>query len=68
MGVPTADVMRMRMYAVDYGIPRTAAQEYARLPVDAAACLRCSGAACAGACSAGLSIVDWNRDTHRRLA
>lgn len=67
-GVPIADVMRMRMYAADYGLPSTAAREYARLDVHAAACLGCSGAPCAGACSAGLAIADWNRDTHRRLA
>ncbi|MFO0689069.1 MAG: aldo/keto reductase [Myxococcota bacterium] len=66
-GVPIADVMRMRMYAGDYGLPEVAAREYARLPVDATACLACSGAPCAGACPIGLPIADWNRDTHRRL-
>jgi len=66
-GVPIPDVMRMRMYALDYGIPAVAAAEYARLPLDASACLGCSGAPCAGACPAGLEIAETNRDTHRRL-
>jgi len=67
-GVPIADVMRMRMYADDYRIPEVAKAEYARLPVDATACLGCSGAPCAGACPVGLDIAGLNRDTHRRLA
>jgi uncharacterized protein len=66
--VPIADVMRMRMYALDYGLPAVAAREYAGLGSAAAACLACSGAPCATACSAGLPIADLNRDTHRRLA
>lgn len=66
-GVPIPDVMRMRMYAEDYGLPRAAAREYARLPVDATACLACSGEPCRGACPVGLPIADWNRAIHRRL-
>lgn len=66
--VPIADVMRSRMYALDYALPAVAAREYARLGAGASACLACSGAPCATACSAGLAIADLNRDTHRRLA
>lgn len=66
--VPIADVMRMRMYALDYGEPRIAAREYAALGAGAEACLSCSGAPCATACPGGLSILDLNRDTHHRLA
>lgn len=67
-GVPIADVMRMRMYALDYQVPAIAAHEYARLPIDAAACLACTGAPCASACPVGLPIAEHNRDTHHRLA
>lgn len=67
-GVPIPDLMRMRMYADDYGLPDAASREYAHLSVDGAACLRCSGEPCRGACPVGLRIAEWNRDTHRRLA
>jgi len=66
--VPIADVMRIRMYERDYALPEIAAREYAALPVDAAACLECSGAPCAQACPNGLAIAPLNRETHRRLA
>ena len=66
-GVPIADVMRMRMYAFDYRLEAIAAREYTRLPVDASACLGCSGAPCATACSVGLTIDTRNRETHHRL-
>lgn len=66
-GVPIPDVMRTRMYAVDYGIPQVAAREYAAVGGAAAACLRCSGAPCATACPRGLPIAEWNRETHRQL-
>jgi hypothetical protein len=65
--VPIADVMRMRMYDLDYGQSTIARSEYARLGTDASACLECSGAPCANACSAGLDIAGLTRDTHRRL-
>jgi predicted aldo/keto reductase-like oxidoreductase len=65
--VPIADIMRTRMYALDYHEPEVAGREYARLEVDATACLGCSGTPCANACSAGLSIAELTRDTHRRL-
>ena len=68
---PTAvsipDVMRTRMYAVDYGIPEVAARGYAAIGRSAAACLCCSGAPCATACPRGLPIAEWNRETHRQL-
>lgn len=66
--VPIPDVMRMRMYAVDYAVPRVAEREYAALSIAAEACLACSGAPCAKACPHGLDISSLNRDTHRRLS
>lgn len=66
-GVPIPDLMRVRMYGDDYGLPTAARREYARLPGDGEACLRCSGEPCRSACPVGLPIADWNRDTHRRF-
>ncbi len=68
LAVPIPDVMRMRMYDVDYNQPAVAASEYALLDTNAAACLSCSGAPCRSACPNGLSIPELNRDTHRRLS
>lgn len=68
--VAIPDVMRMRMYDRDYGLPAIAAREYAALgqrAATAAACLGCSGAPCAGACPGGIPIAAWNRETHHRL-
>jgi uncharacterized protein len=66
--VPIADVMRTRMYAVDYGDLRLARDEYALLAADAAACLTCSAKPCAGACPHGLAIDAMTAPTHRMLA
>lgn len=67
-GVPIADVLRTRMYATDYQDLDFAKREYAELPVNADACLNCSGAPCAGACSHGLDIAALCAPTHRILA
>lgn len=66
-GVPIADVLRMRMYDLDYRQPAIAAREYAQLTPNADACLTCSGLPCADACSSGLSIRELTRDTALRL-
>lgn len=66
--VPIADVLRTRMYATDYQDLEFARREYAELPVQADACLSCSGAPCAGACSHGLDIAALCAPTHRILA
>ena len=68
VGVPIADVMRTRMYAVDYGDLRLARDEYALLAADAAACLNCTAKPCAGACPHGLKIDAITGPTHRMLA
>ena len=67
-GVPIADVLRTRMYAVDYEDVAFARAEYAALEGNAEACLSCSGAPCASACSHGLDIAAWCAPTHRMLA
>ena len=66
-GVPIGDVLRTRMYDLDYGQPAIAAREYAQLETNASACLTCSGLPCATACTSGLSIPELTRDTARRL-
>jgi hypothetical protein len=68
VNVPIPDVMRMRMYDVDYGQPVVASREYAQLATNASACLACSGEPCRTACPNGLAIPQLNRDTHRRLS
>jgi predicted aldo/keto reductase-like oxidoreductase len=67
-GVPIADVLRTRMYATDYQDLEFARREYTELERNASACLSCSGAPCAGACSHGLDIAALCAPTHRILA
>ena len=66
--VPIADVLRTRMYAVDYQDLAFARSEYAGLDGSAAACLGCDGAPCRDACTYGLPIADLCAPTHRMLA
>ncbi len=42
-GVSIPDVLRTRMYDLDYGQPKIAADEYARLESSAGPCLTCTG-------------------------
>jgi aryl-alcohol dehydrogenase-like predicted oxidoreductase len=66
-GVPIGEVLRTRMYAVDYGDARLARDEYARLAGGAAPCLSCAARPCQGACSHGLPIERLLAPTHRLL-
>jgi predicted aldo/keto reductase-like oxidoreductase len=67
-GVAIADVMRTRMYAVDYRDLPMARTEYAMIKHNAAACLSCSARPCAAACPHGLKIAELTAPTHRLLA
>ncbi|MYJ75303.1 MAG: aldo/keto reductase [Gammaproteobacteria bacterium] len=67
-GVPIAEVLRTRMYAVDYQDTAQAKEEYALLATNAAACLLCSGEPCAQACTHGIPIDRLCGPTHRLLA
>jgi hypothetical protein len=67
-GVAISDVMRTRMYAVDYGDLRMARDEYAIIAHNAEACLSCSAKPCAGACPHGLKIDLLTAPTHRLLS
>src|SRR5713101_6697853 len=66
-GVAIADVMRTRMYAVDYGDLRMARDEYAMIAHNAEACLSCSAKPCAGACPHGIKIDALTAPAHRLL-
>jgi predicted aldo/keto reductase-like oxidoreductase len=67
-GVAIADVMRTRMYAIDYQDLRMARAEYAMIKHNAAACLSCSARPCAAACPHGLKIAELTAPTHWLLA
>lgn len=70
-GVSIPDVLRTRMYALDYDQPKVAAREYKALEAlgsSASPCLSCALPTCTNACPSGLAIPDLTRDTARRLA
>ncbi len=66
-GVPIDDVLRTRMYAVDYDDGELARSEYAMLGAAAAPCLACAAQPCRGACDHGLPVARLLASTHRLL-
>jgi uncharacterized protein len=66
--VAIPDVMRTRMYAVDYGDLRMARDEYSMIVRNAAVCLSCTARPCAEACPHGLKIASLTAPTHRLLS
>ncbi len=66
--VPIAEVLRTRMYDVDYRNHLLARTDYAKLGEGAAACLICGHQACLGACPLGIPIAAFTRDAAERLA
>jgi len=66
-GVEIGEVLRTRMYAVDYGDLRFARDEYALLAKGAEACLTCSAKPCASACVYGLRPDVLLAPLHRAL-
>lgn len=66
--VPIAEVLRTRMYDVDYRDHLLARTDYAKLGKGAAACLTCGHRACLGACPLGIPIAAFTRDAAARLA
>ena len=66
-GVEISEVLRTRMYDVDYRDPELARADYAGLGVGARACLACDGTPCLGACPNGLPIPVFTRDAATRL-
>ena len=65
--VPIDDVLRTRMYALDYGDAALARAEYARLPLGASPCLSCAAQPCRGACPHGVPVERLLAPTHRLL-
>jgi Fe-S-cluster-containing hydrogenase component 2 len=62
------EVLRARMYAVDYGNPALARREYALLGAAASPCLSCTAQPCAGACPHGIPIERFTAQAHRLLS
>lgn len=66
--VSIPDVLRMRMYATDYGDFSLARQEYAQLEHNASPCLTCDGSPCRDACTYEIPIADLCGPTHTMLS
>ena len=66
-GVEIPEVLRTRMYAVDYRDSRLARADYAALGAGAGACLACDGTPCLDACPHGIPIPAFTRDAATRL-
>ena len=66
-GVEVSEVLRTRMYDVDYRDSALARADYAALGADARACLACDGTPCLSACPHGIPIPAFTRDAAARL-
>ena len=67
-GVDISNVMRSKMYALDYQNPIKAIKTYSNLDGNAAACFSCSDEPCLDACGYGLNIKQLNKKTHKLLS
>jgi hypothetical protein len=65
--VAISEVLRTRMYDVDYGDREFAREEYAKLDEPASSCLSCDGAPCANTCPNGIPISEFTRQAARNL-
>jgi len=65
--VAIAEVLRTRMYDVDYGDALLARTEYAALGKPAEVCLNCTVQSCLNACTRGIPIAEYTRDAAKRL-
>ena len=65
--VAISEVLRTRMYDVDYGDALLARTEYAALGKPAEACLTCATQSCLKACTRGIPIARYTRDAALRL-
>jgi len=67
-GVDIAEVLRTRMYDVDYGNKALAIEDYARLGSNSAsACISCDNKVCSSACPYGVPIPQYTSDAAERL-
>jgi predicted aldo/keto reductase-like oxidoreductase len=67
-GVAVSEVLRTRMYAVDYRDVGLARAEYAALAGGAAGCLSCSDQPCLGSCPLDVPIAAFTREAAVKLA
>ncbi len=65
--VEISEVLRTRVYAVDYRDPILAKSEYAALGKNAQACVTCAHQSCLSACPKGVPIATFTRDAAQRL-
>ena len=66
--VHISDVMRSRMYAVDYKNPDNAILSYSQITNNAASCSSCIDAPCLDKCNYNLDIKSINKFTHKLLS
>ena len=66
--VNISDVMRSKMYAVDYKNARKALVSYSQIANNASDCLSCSGEPCLNKCGYDLDIKNLNNFTHKLLS
>ncbi len=66
-GVEIPEVLRTRMYAVDYGDLELAHDDYRNLGPAASACATCAHRTCLGSCPYSLEIPTLTREAHARL-
>ena len=67
-GVPIADALRQRMYALSYGDIDLARDGYAALQGGSTACLGCAESSCASACPYDLNVPKLMRETRELLS
>tara|TARA_B100000686_G_scaffold232580_1_gene240190 strand:+ start:7699 stop:8883 length:1185 start_codon:yes stop_codon:yes gene_type:complete len=66
--VNIVDVMRSRMYAVDYKNPENALISYSQIENNAESCSSCSGEPCKDKCGYNLDIKSINNFSHKLLS
>ena len=66
-GVEIPEILRTRMYEVDYGDSLLARTDYARLESGAGACLSCVDQPCLGTCPSRIPIAAFTRDAALRF-
>ena len=66
--VDIADIMRSKMYALDYRNVNKALNTYSSIKNNANVCSSCSGEPCLSACGYKLDIKDLNQKTHKLLS
>ena len=66
--VDIADIMRSKMYALDYRNVNKALNTYSSIKNNANVCSSCSGEPCLSACGYKLDIKNLNQKTHKLLS